>query len=86
MKKIIASVSLALALAFTLFGVSNKQITTYDPTIHRSLSAATMNADEQVAYRYVRGYTKSNGTYVAPYYRSSRSDAYDKYGNYKYKY
>lgn len=35
---------------------------------------------------YVRGYTKSNGTYVQPHYRTSpnstRSDNYSSQGNY----
>lgn len=39
-----------------------------------------------IAGTYVRGYTKSNGTYVAPHYRSSpNSTTYDNYstkGNY----
>ena len=86
MKTIIATLTLALTLTLSIFGVGNKQITTYDPSIHRSVSEALQETTEQVAYRYVRGYTKSNGTYVAPYYRSSRYDAYDKYGNYKYRY
>jgi len=38
-----------------------------------------------MADQYVRGYTKSNGTYVQPHYRSapdsSRSDNYSSQGN-----
>lgn len=86
MKTIIATLTIALALTLSIFGAGNKQITTYDPSIHRSISKVWQEPAEQVAYRYVRGYTKSNGTYVAPYYRSSRYDSYDKYGNYKYRY
>ena len=86
MKTIITTLTLAFALTLSIFGTGNKQITMYDPSIHRSISAVSQEPVEQVAYRYVRGYTKSNGTYVAPYYRSSRYDAYDKYGNYKYRY
>lgn len=86
MKTIIATLTIALALTLSLFGLGSKDITTYDPSIHRSVSEVSSEPVDQVAYRYVRGYTKKNGTYVAPYYRSSRYDAYDKYGNYKYRY
>lgn len=38
------------------------------------------------AATYVRGYTRSNGTYVQPYYRSTsnytKADNYSSYGNY----
>jgi hypothetical protein len=34
--------------------------------------SASANADE-----YVRGHYRSNGTYVAPYYRSSRDSSYN---------
>lgn len=86
MKSTIATLTIAIAIAISIFGVGNKQITTYDSSIHRSVSEVSQESIEQVAYRYVRGYTKKNGTYVAPYYRSSRYDAYDKHGNYKYRY
>lgn len=36
------------------------------------LIGASANADE-----YVRGHYRSNGTYVAPYYRSSRDSSYN---------
>lgn len=84
MKTIITTLTVALALTLSIFGTGNRQITTYDPSVHRSVSVNQEEPAEQVAYRYVRGYTKKNGTYVAPYYRSSRYDAYDKNGNYKY--
>ena len=41
---------------------------------------------EAAAQTYVGGYTKKNGTYVAPHYRSSpnktQRDNYSTYGNY----
>lgn len=43
-------------------------------------------ATSAVADQYVRGHTRSNGTYVAPHYRSSpnssRYDNYSSQGNY----
>lgn len=44
------------------------------------MGICSANADE-----YVRGYTRSNGTYVAPYFRTDRNETvrnnYTYYGN-----
>jgi len=50
-----------------------------------ALAALGMMAGTASAQTYVKGYTKSNGTYVAPHYRSSpnatRYDNYSTRGN-----
>ena len=84
MKKIIATLTITLAITLSIFGISDRPSTTYDPSVRHIISATDGESSMQVAGHYVRGYVKSNGTYVSPYYRSSRYESYDKYGNYKY--
>lgn len=47
--------------------------------------AATLSAAPAIADQYVKGHTRSDGTYVAPYHRSSpnsvQSDNYSTKGN-----
>jgi hypothetical protein len=51
-----------------------------------ALGMAILSAGDVLANTYVRGYTRKDGTYVAPYYRTSpnktQSDNYSTYGNY----
>jgi hypothetical protein len=85
MKKIILA-SITAVIAFTLFfGTEHNTKTVYDPTTQEQMSSLiTPTEGQQVAGKWVRGYTKKNGTYVAPYYRSTPTESYDKNGNYKY--
>lgn len=50
------------------------------------ISLALISVPEAEAYQRVRGYTRSNGTYVQPYYRSysnsTRWDNFSTRGNY----
>ena len=87
MKKttIIATLIAALALIM-FFEMENNAKTVYDPTMQGQVSSViSPTGYQQVARTYVRGYTKKNGTYVAPHYRSTPSESYDKYGNYKWR-
>ena len=47
---------------------------------------AMLSSTDALASTYVRGYTRKDGTYVAPHYRSSpnrtQRDNYSTYGNY----
>jgi len=47
---------------------------------------AILSAGDALANTYVRGYTRKDGTYVAPHYRTSpnrtQRDNYSTYGNY----
>jgi len=83
MKKIIAS-SLAVAtIAFVAVFGTAKPTTVYNPNKSKNVSEVIQQENTQVAKTRVRGYYKKNGTYVAPHTRSTPSERYDKYGNYK---
>ena len=83
MKKIIASTLVVATLSFAgVFG-NAKPTTVYNPNKTRDISEVIQQEDMQVARTSVRGYYKKNGTYVAPHTRSTPSERYDKYGNYK---
>jgi len=51
-------------------------------TIITSMTAIALLCNAAFGYVYVNGYTKSNGTYVAPYVRTS-PDAYE-WNNFSY--
>jgi hypothetical protein len=84
MKKIILSTAIALTLSvFGAAKITNATVSDDGSRQFRTLSEVQTDGVMEVAKTRVKGYYKKNGTYVAPHYRSTPSERYDVYGNYK---
>ena len=85
MKKTIIASTLALALSiFGAIQINNSTTSDVNSRQHKNLSQIEYTTGNEVlAKTHVKGYYKKNGTYVAPHTRSTPSEKYDKYGNYK---